>query len=256
MLNRICYLGDDYFSGPAIYLAGIMSHFGLRYDHVPSPAPPPDSFESLQYGLYVLSDYPSARFRPAQLNHLAECVHRGSGLVMFGGWESYHGRIGEYHRTRLVEVLPVIMAEGDDRRNYAQPCLVQKRTDHPILAGLPWETPPGIGGLNAVTPKPGTTTLLEAVPFHVLHRGGEYQFTPGQPMPLLVLGQYGLGRAAALTTDVAPHWVGGFVDWGDRRLIQDVEGGFIDVGNWYAQFFRNLLVWAGQLDKTPSTLHS
>jgi hypothetical protein len=26
-----------------------------------------------------------------------------------------------------------------------------------------------------------------------------------------------------------------------------VAGGFtIDVGNWYARFFRNLLVWAGQ----------
>ena len=63
----------------------------------------------------------------------------------------------------------------------------------------------------------------------------------------MVVGQHGKGRTAALATDVAPHWVGGLVDWGDRRVVQDVAGGFIDVGNWYAQFFRNLLVWTGQL---------
>jgi hypothetical protein len=28
-----------------------------------------------------------------------------------------------------------------------------------------------------------------------------------------------------------------------------VEGGFIDVGNWYAQFFRNLLAWTGRFDE-------
>ncbi len=32
----------------------------------------------------------------------------------------------------------------------------------------------------------------------------------------LVVGQHGRGRTAALATDVAPHWVGGLVDWGDR----------------------------------------
>jgi uncharacterized membrane protein len=127
---------------------------------------------------------------------------------------------------------------------------VHKRTDHPILAGLPWETPPGIGGLNAFRPKPNTTRLLDAVPFRVTHRGDAYEFAPGEPMPLLVVGQHGAGRTAALATDVAPHWVGGFVDWGDRRVVQDVEGGFIDVGSWYAQFFCNLLVWTGQLDET------
>jgi len=76
---------------------------------------------------------------------------------------------------------------------------------------------------------------------------GDFQFTRGEESPLLVVGQYGRGRVAALATDVAPHWVGGFVDWGDRRITQDVGGGFVEIGNWYAGFFRNLLVWTGQL---------
>ncbi len=55
------------------------------------------------------------------------------------------------------------------------------------------------------------------------------------------------GRAAALATDVAPHWVGGFVDWGDDRVVQEVAGGLMEFGNWYGQFFRNLVAWAGSL---------
>ena len=63
-------------------------------------------------------------------------------------------------------------------------------------------------------------------------------------MPLLIVGRHGRGRTAALATDVAPHWVGGLVDRGQQRVVQDVPGGFtIDVGDCYARFFRNLLVW-------------
>ena len=67
-----------------------------------------------------------------------------------------------------------------------------------------------------------------------------FRFTRGEESPLLVVGQHGRGRVAALATDVAPHWVGGLVDWGDRRITQEVAGGFVEIGNWYAQFFRNL----------------
>ncbi len=248
MLDRICYLGDDDFSGAAIYLAGIMTHYGLPYDHVASAESPDEAFESVEYALYVLSDYPAARFRESQLAHVADCVRRGSGLLMLGGWESFFGRLGEYDRSPLVEVLPVVMAEEDDRRNCAQPCLIHKVAEHPILDGLPWDTPPGIGGFNAFRPKLGAAALLESIRFGVRRAGEHYEFTPGERAPLLVLGEYGQGRAVALATDVAPHWVGGLVDWGDSRLVQDVEGGFIDVGNWYARFFRNLLVWTGRLE--------
>jgi hypothetical protein len=65
----------------------------------------------------------------------------------------------------------------------------------------------------------------------------------------LIVGRYGAGRTAALATDVAPHWVGGFVDWGDRRIAQAVGGGMIEVGNWYARFFHNLVAWTGKVDE-------
>lgn len=246
MLDKICYLGDDNFGGAAIYLAGIMTHFGLAFDHVPSTDSPGPSFTADRYALYIISDYPAVRFHSGQLEHIARCVHEGSGLAMFGGWESFHGRLGEYHRSPLVDVLPVTMLDRDDRRNNAQPCLVEKVADHPIVDGVPWDTPPGIGGFNMFTAKPEARTLLAAVEFAVKRTGDQYGFTPGRRWPLLVVGRHGAGRTAALATDVAPHWVGGMVDWGERRVVVDVAGGFIDVGNWYAQFFHNLLTWTGQ----------
>jgi len=245
--GRICYLGDDHLQGAAAYLAAVMTHFGLAYDYVPSAESPNAAFAPRPYALYVVSDYPAARFREEQMARVADGVRAGSGLVMLGGWESFFGRLGEYHRTPLADVLPVSMLDADDRRNCAQPCLVRKVADHPILDGLPWDRPPGIGGFNAISPKPGAQTLLQSVPFSVRCREGRFQFDAGEPAPLLVVGTCGDGRTAALATDVAPHWVGGLVDWGDRRVVQEVAGGFIEVGDCYARFFRNLLVWTGRL---------
>jgi hypothetical protein len=49
--------------------------------------------------------------------------------------------------------------------------------------------------------------------------------------------------------DVAPHWVGGLVDWGDgERVTARAPGSWeIEVGNFYSQLVANLLAWTGQL---------
>jgi uncharacterized membrane protein len=125
-----------------------------------------------------------------------------------------------------------------------------------MLEGLPWDTPPAIGGYNALGVRPGAELLLELAPFAVTRHGDQYQFAPCPRAPLLVVGTFGAGRTAALATDVAPHWVGGWVDWGDRRIAQPVGPGFIEVGNHYARFFRNLVAWTGRLAEfalAPST---
>ncbi len=248
MPGKICYLGDDHLQGAAAYLAGILLHHGLAFDYVPSGESPPAEFAATSYAAYVISDYPAARLGDAAMAQLAARVEQGAGLVMLGGWESFHGRLGEYHRSPLAAVLPVTMLSCDDRRNFAQPCLIEKVCDHEILAGLPWGRPPGIGGLNVVAAKPVAETLLAASPFVVVRSEQGYEFVSTGRAPLLIVGRHGDGRTAALATDVAPHWVGGFVDWGDRRVVQEVGGGMIEVGNWYARFFRNLVAWAGKMD--------
>lgn len=253
--NKICYLGDDNIHQAAAYLAGIMTHFGLEYDRVDSASLPPDDFLETEYAAYVLSDYPAKNFRDADWEHLVRCVENGSGLLMFGGWESFHGRLGEYHDSPLAEVLPVEMLAEDDRRNYSQPVFVVPTLEnetHPILAGLPWETPPGVGGFNSFWPKKNADVLLNGIRLHLEYQKDEdsedtiiFQTDFPEIVPLLVLGKYGRGNTAAFASDVAPHWVGGFVDWGKNRITQEIPGaGFIEIGEDYAKFFRNLLVWA------------
>jgi len=250
MIGKICYMGDGTLDGAAAYLAGVMNHFGLAYDHARSDAKPDEDFPRRPYALYVLSDYPSANLSADESRAIVERVRTGAaGFLMIGGWESFHGRLGEYVDSPLAEALPVVMAREDDRRNCPQPCLINKVRDHEMLEGLPFETPPCVGGFNAFTPKNGSETILTAIQFRVQRRDGEFQFHRGEETPLLVLGALEKGRTAALATDVAPHWIGGFVDWGDQRLTTTAGEGFVEVGNWYARFFRNLLTWAGRLSE-------
>lgn len=261
------YLGDDDIRGAAAYLSGVMLHAKIPFERVDSSQSPAADFCSKNYQAYIVSDYPGSNFKPEQLEHIRNAVREGSGLLMLGGWESYHGRLGEYHDTVLTDVLPIKMLETDDRRNFAQPTLIYPEQDHPIFDGQPWDRPPFVGGFNQFTAKPDAKTLLRAVCTDVriirdeqkpditaeterltisLPNGDAMLVTLTKCFPMLVVGQYGKGRTAALATDVAPHWVGGFVDWGRERIVQAVHGGeSIEVGADYARFFSRLVQWTG-----------
>lgn len=272
-MKPVCYFGDDQLDRAAIYLAGIMSYYDIPYDHVSSLDSPPDDFPYDKYSAFVLSDYPRSRFGEGRLEKIAQAVMAGAGLVMIGGWESFRGRIGEYDKTILADVLPVVMGNSDDRRNCSQPTLIRRCRPHPILEDLPWQSPAGIGGYNLFKAKRDAETLLDTLQFEVAilgdnvndcdvegvcdisgkpitemasiecECGDTFVFSPLELRPLLVVGRYGEGRTAAFASDVAPHWVGGFVDWGRNRISQKVGEGEIEVGESYAQFFRNLLKW-------------
>ena len=103
MRDKICYMGDTSLAGAAAYLAGVMSHFGLAYDYVAGDTRPPADFRRRAYALYVLSDYPAANLAREDMEHIAARVRDGAGLLMIGGWESFHGRNGEYVDTPLAE---------------------------------------------------------------------------------------------------------------------------------------------------------
>ena len=243
------YFGDDDMTRAAAYLCGIMTHAGLPFERVDSSQSPSNAQLQTPYNAFILSDYPRERFLPGQLETIRDAVKNGTGLVMFGGWESYHGLLGEYHETVLADVLPVTMFCADDRRNFSQGVLLSPVQPHPILDGLPWETPPLVGGLNEVTAKPEATVLLNGLPLSIQAHEGRLDFGLDTKIyPILVVGEYGRGRMAAFATDVAPHWVGGFVDWGIPRITQHLpNGGFVEIGSDYAKFFTQLLRWIGAL---------
>ena len=129
------------------------------------------------------------------------------------------------------------------------------KTLHSILQGLPWQDrPPTIEGLNQFTPKPGAETLLAGLSFGAKITAmnpwiqaaegfvqnwllppkikdtlasispfgnpaqGDVSFELKAVYPVLVTGSSGQGRTAAFAGDVAPHWVGGFIDWGEARV--------------------------------------
>lgn len=251
MTKRVLYAGDTSLSTAAGYLAGVLTHYGLEFDYLGSDEPIGPVLAGGRHGAYVLSDYPAGNFQRADFATLLDAVKAGAGLLMIGGWESFHGAKGEYHDSPLAAALPVAMGTADDRVNCPQPCVVEKLCDHPIVAGLGWNRPPCVGGYNRVKAKAGATEVLAARHLKVVARGRRrYDTECGDSSALLVVGQYGAGRTAAFASDVAPHWVGGLVDWGDSRVTARAPGAEqIEVGCHYAALFARLVRWVlGELD--------
>lgn len=246
----VLYLGDTSLQTAAAYLAGLIHHAGWSLDYVPSHEPAPAGLFDAPRSLVVLSDYPAGRLAPLQQQRLVRSVESGAGLLMIGGWESYHGCGGDWDGTAVAQVLPVEIRGSDDRVNCDQPTLVRCLREHPATAGLPWDShPPGIGGYNRFRPKAAAQVVLETQRFHAARDGEDVRFELAGSDPLLVVGTAGQGRVAALATDVAPHWVGGLVDWGPGRVAAQAPGAeAIEVGNLYARFFLQLLAWtAGEM---------
>jgi len=267
MERRVLYAGDTSLATAAGYLAGLLTRAGIAFDYVPSDEPIAAERLRAGHALYIVSDYPVNGWAAGAMEAVVERVHGGAGLLMIGGWESFHGARGQYPDTPLAEALPVEMARTDDRVNCPQPCVVEPAGEHPITADLPWDRPPCIGGYNRFTPRRKATVVLRARHVEVTSHGhpargevpptrasgmGEavvprpaYTFAPGDAASLLVLGRHGAGRTAALATDVAPHWVGGLVDWGDARVRARANGAdAIEVGSHYAALLTRIVRWA------------
>jgi len=244
----ILYLGDTTLSTAAAYLAGVLQVSGWTYDYLPSDVAADESLFQKPYRAYILSDYMAVRLSPPLQKKLVEHVSRGAGLLMIGGWESYHGLGGDWDGTLIAEILPVEIANGDDRINCDHPAFVRVLNDsHSITRGLPWnERPPLIGGYNRFVARQGSTELLSVARFSASRNGDNFALSPQGRDPLLVVSRHGHGRVAALATDVAPHWVGPWVDWGPERVkAQGPGAGEVEVGQLYAQFFRQLVGWTG-----------
>ncbi|NLF71548.1 MAG: hypothetical protein GX575_21140 [Candidatus Anammoximicrobium sp.] len=249
MTISVLYLGDTSLPGAAAYLAGLIHHAGWSFDYLPSHVPADAALLDVPRSLVVLSDYPSARLSPPLQQRLVQAVEAGAGLLMLGGWESYHGCGGDWDQTAVAAALPVEISSADDRVNCDQPALVRRVLDHPAVQGLPWDArPPCIGGFNRIRPKPAAEVILETHRFRAMRSGENVRFELDDSDPLLVAGCFGRGRVAALATDVAPHWVGGLIDWGPGRVTSQAPGAeAIEVGDLYAKFFCQLMAWTANL---------
>lgn len=254
MPGSILYCGDTSLNSAASYLAGLITSWGWEFDYIPSDVSITAQHLSIPRSLLILSDYPAARFTAEASSLALDLVQKGCGLLMIGGWESFHGFGGDWDGTAIGNALPVEIQSTDDRQNFDQSAWLLPTAEHPITSNLPWLTrPPAIGGMNRVRPKSDATTLLNAHAFRVTTgeasgSGSRFSFEQQETLPALVVGQHGTGRTAVFLSDVAPHWVGGFVDWGMPRVTAEAEGsGAVEVGHDYAQFWKQLLHWTAAM---------
>ena len=241
---RVLYLGDDSLQGAASYLGGVLTHAGISFLYCPNiEKVSPEIIKSMK-GLLIISDYPASNMNSESVKALVESVHSGSSLLMIGGWESFHGLKGGYSRGPVADLLPVECLNRDDRINWCQGVVPWVLRKHPCLEKLPWDQPPIFCGFNETRLKPGAECVLSARPLKIQNNRPSFS---GEEYPLLVFGKSGGGKTCALTTDLAPHWVGGWVDWGKTRIkAQARGGGEVEVGTWYAQFITQLVTFLFQ----------
>ena len=257
----VLYLGDTALNAAAAYLAGVMHRAGIAFDYCPSNKRIGAALQANQRKLIILSDYPASMLDESQHEEIVEANRSGGGILMLGGWESYHGQGGDWHNSPIAQLLPVTISAQDDRINHDQVALLRRVADHPAAADLPWDDcPPCIGGYNKFVAKPSAVTVLEVVRQTVQRMGDTFAIRDTTIDPMLVVADHseGAGRIACLATDAAPHWVGPFVDWGTDNTEQPSGGGRIvcqakdanevEVGQHYAQFFTQLVQWTGSLD--------
>lgn len=254
---RVLYCGDGGLSGAAGYLGGVMQVSGIPFRHI-------DSDRQLTVDaltdatLLILSDYPSANIPIAVFELIHQRFQAGMGVLMLGGWESYTGTGGKYASTPIADLLPIVMQRSDDRLNTSDPLIVLRDAAHPIVDSIPELPRPAIAGMNRVAAKLGARTILSAVRYSVAASAqSNLEFRERERLPLLVVdphsdeeilvevdGGAGRGRSAAYLSDAAPHWVGGYVDWGEQRVTANGDGNEVEFGNFYLEFFRNLVLWA------------
>ena len=120
---------------------------------------------------------------------------------MVGGYLTFQGIEGKgaWKRSRVAEVIPAEMLDGDDRVETPEgtvPTVVN--AGHPILEGVSTEWPPFLG----------YNQLAERADTEVIVRAGNDVF--------LSAGQYGVGRSVAFASDCSPHWGSPeFMSWPD-----------------------------------------
>jgi uncharacterized membrane protein len=239
-MTEVLYCGDATLSTGACYLGGVMASAGIPFDYVPMGDRFPEELLDRDYRLVILSDYPSGNFRPEALRRIAARIEKGASLLMVGGWESFHGLVGNYDSSALAHALPVECLEQDDRINWPHGLIPEVTTQHPVLLrGLPWDAPPVVCGCNRVRPKQDSAVVLS---LRRLHISGSSLSRDPEALPLLVMGAHGAGRTGAFTSDFAPHWVGGLVDWGPDRVHAQAPGGRpVEVGSYYVAFVSSLV---------------
>ena len=247
---RILYAGDSSVGGTANYLLGVLRWLSARVQHVsPSSTLTPNLLRH-RYDAVILSDFPSRHAPDRSQALIAQHVQQGTGLLMVGGWASFSGPSGGWRGSRIEQLLPVRCLARDDRVQWAGGALIVPERRHSMFRSLSFDDPPVICGFNAVRPTPASHVLLRA--HRLVTRNGHPASVTlaSSGEPILVIHADPSLRTAALTTDLAPHWCGGLVDWGRTRIRLPVYNHHrIEVGDRYVRWVAALIRWLVRADQ-------
>jgi len=244
---KVLYAGDSPVGGPANYLLAVLKRLRAEVRHLPPAQTLHPWLLRQRFDAIILSDFSRTRVPYASEVAIVRHVEQGTGLLMVGGWGSFSGPFGGWRGSRIESLLPVRCLRRDDRKHFPGGALITSRAPHSMFRSLSFREPPAICGLNVVRPKAGSRTLLAATP--ILSRrnpstGSLSAALSPRTYPLLVINADMRKRVAALTTDLAPHWCGGLVDWGHRRVMLPVTRTMhVEVGDRYLQFVSSLVRW-------------
>ncbi len=217
----------------------------ITYQWIPqdtSPSWPIDFAPLLKRGrfdAFILGDLDASALDEAQWKLLSERVAEGAGLVTLGGYHAYEP--GGYATSPLAEVLPIkldtsiprapvvvsesLTARSSNPGQVTDDIAIRIAQPHPLTRLLgdndatTWSSlPPQLGANRFTNPKtaPGVEVLLESQ----------------DKNPLLVIGEYGRGRTAAIAFDSTWRW------WpaGQNEI--------------HRRFWRQLMLWLLNRDTT------
>lgn len=236
---KILYCGDSLAGGPANYLLAILRFIGAEVTHIYPGVKINSAIAEKKYDTIIISDYGYECLPEKSEQKLIYQILSGTGFLMVGGWGSFAGPYGNWQKSEIAKLLPVECLKKDDRINLGSGLYPFKKKNHAILNKLDLKNAPVLIGLNNVKPREDAEVLLTARAFQPALKkfiGTEY--------PLLVVSGDDQMRSAAFTTDFAPHWCGGWVDWGKKRVVLPVEGSIqVEISDQYLQFGAQLLRW-------------
>ena len=243
---RVLYAGDGQKHGAAKYLLSVLEFLKVNYVYVPSSEILTPVHLKFHFDIVIFSDYRHDRLPIESEDSLLRMISGGTGFMMIGGWSSFRGLSGHWNHSKIEKLLPVVCLKKDDRWNFSSGAAVQiKKGSQKVFSKSLFQDSPVICGLNEVIPKKESRTLLTAKPLKIVSSksGKAAAKISLAEYPLLVIHSDPKKKIAALTTDLAPHWCGGLIDWGTKREKLDFEGIYIELGNKYIEFISSLLKW-------------
>lgn len=241
MSIKVLYCGDSPVGGAANYLLGVLHSMRARVVHLPPAEKLRPAHLRQDYDVIIFSDYSKSQVDAVSERLVTAQVESGAGFLMIGGWGSYSGPFGGWKGSLIEKLLPVVCKNFDDRTNFPGGASVVLKKSYGFLKAQAFKQTPAICGLNSIHPKSDSKTLLAAR--QIISNGKKIRLA-SKEYPLLVVDSQPDRRVAALATDLAPHWCGGLVDWGNKTLKLSVTPRLqIQVGNDYVQFISSLLRW-------------